>query len=152
MLTQRIEALLAEHLSGTNLFVVEIRELPKAKIQVFLDGDEGITIQQCARASRFLEHRLEEEKLVPEHYTLEVSSPGVGQPLLLHRQYVKNIGRTVEVTLADGSKQEGVLTAVAEEQFTLQQKVKNKETRKWEELTTTIPFSSIQTTKVQVTF
>ena len=152
MLTQRIEALLEEHLAGTNLFVVEVRELPKAKIQVFLDGDEGITIQQCAKASRFLEHRLEEEKLVPEHYTLEVSSPGVGQPLLLHRQYVKNIGRTVEVALADGGKQEGVLTAVSDTELTLTNKVKNKETKKLEEQVTTIPISSIKTTKVQVTF
>jgi ribosome maturation factor RimP len=79
-----------------------------------------------------------------------VSSPGLDEPLKLHRQYLKNIGRSVEVTLLDGTKTEGVLKEAAEEQITVEEtKGKNK---KKETVLHTIPFNNIKTTKVQVIF
>ena len=47
-------------------------------------------------------------------FHLEVSSPGLDEPLKLHRQYLKNIGRKVEVLLKDGRKIEGKLLEVNE--------------------------------------
>lgn len=152
MVEARIRELLDKHLATTDLFVVEVKALPKARIQVFIDSDTGLTIDQCARISRYLEQHLEEEQLVPENYNLEVSSPGVGQPLMMQRQYRKNVGRKVEVKLTEGEKLKGKLEAADDEQITLRYKTKDKETRKRVEKEVTIPYSAIQSTKVLVTF
>lgn len=152
MVEARIRELLDKHLATTDLFVVEVKALPKARIQVFIDSDTGLTIDQCARISRYLEQHLEEEQLVPENYNLEVSSPGVGQPLMMQRQYRKNVGRKVEVKLTEGDKLKGKLEAADDEQITLRYKTKDKETRKRVEKEVTIPYSAIQSTKVLVTF
>ena len=83
-------------------------------------------------------------------FSLEVSSPGLEEPLKLHRQYLKNINRSVEVTLKDGTKIEGVMTLVSEESIgVLETRGKNK---KKETVEHTIPFDNIKTTKVQVVF
>lgn len=152
MVEARIRELLDKHLATTDLFVVEVKALPKARIQVFIDSDTGLTIDQCARISRYLEQHLEEEQLVPENYNLEVSSPGVGQPLMMQRQYRKNVGRKVEVKLTEGDKLKGKLEAADDEQITLRYKTKDKETKKRVEKEVTIPYSAIQSTKVLVTF
>lgn len=152
MVAARIEAWLAEHLAGTDIFLVEIRVLPKARIQVFLDSDSGLTIDRCARISRYLEGHLEEEGLVPEHYNLEVSSPGVGQPLKLRRQYTKNIGRKVEVKMAGGDTWKGQLEGVTEDHIQVKVKMKDSETKKRIQKTVDLPFEAITSTKVLVTF
>ncbi len=152
MVEARIRELLDKHLAATDLFVVEVKALPKARIQVFIDSDTGLTIDQCARISRYLEQHLEEEQLVPENYNLEVSSPGVGQPLMMQRQYRKNVGRKVEVKLTEGDKLKGKLEAADDEQITLRIKTKDKATKKRVEKAVTIPYSAIQSTKVLVTF
>lgn len=152
MVEARIRELLDEHLKGSDLFVVDIKALPKARIQVFIDSDTGLTIQRCAKISRHLEHHLEEEGLVPENYNLEVSSPGVGQPLLLERQYKKNVGRKVEVKTTEGEKLKGLLQAADDEKIEVVIKTKDTETKKRVEKTITVPYSAIQSTKVLVTF
>ncbi|TAE47172.1 MAG: ribosome maturation factor RimP [Bacteroidetes bacterium] len=78
------------------------------------DTDQGITLDQCADISRKVGYVLETEPEMDFPYVLEVSSPGVGFPLTLHRQYVKNIGRNLKVTRNDLTQVSGVLTAVGE--------------------------------------
>lgn len=152
MVEVRIRELLDEHLQDTDLFVVDIKALPKARIQVFIDSDTGLTIERCARISRYLEHHLEEEGLVPDNYNLEVSSPGVGQPLVLQRQYKKNVGRKVEVQTLEGEKVKGMLDAADEEAIVVTTNTKDKETKKRVEKAISIPYAAIQSTKVLVTF
>lgn len=72
------------------------------KLGIFLDGDDGISIDQCSSVSRQLASRLEEEDLIDGKYVLEVSSAGIDQPLTMLRQYKKNIGRSLKVQLEDG--------------------------------------------------
>jgi len=116
---------------------------------VILDGDNSITIDDCANLSRELSGVLEENGLAGENYLLEVSTPGLDHPLKLKRQYKKNIGRSVKVKLSD-KQVEGKLTAVTEESITLSQEIGKG--KKMETQTVEIQFSEIEKTFVLVSF
>ena len=108
-LETRIQELLETHIKETDLFLVDVKVSPNFLIRIYVDGDSGVNIAQCTKMSRYLEFHLESEELVPEQYTLEVSSPGLDMPLKLGRQFKKNVGRVLSVKLADGSSLEGIL-------------------------------------------
>lgn len=100
-----------------DLFLVDIIKKGNdrsGKVIVLLDGDQGISIAQCAKVSREVSHFIDEEIELSEPLTLEVSSAGLDHPLKLNRQYVKNIGKNIKVTLNDQSKVEGQLKKVEE--------------------------------------
>ena len=101
-----------EKLAGSDKFLVEALVKPGNRILVFLDGDHGITIGNCSEISRYIESKLNREK---EDYELVVSSAGLDHPFILRRQYIKNIGKTVSLKLADGSQQGGTIEEVSEE-------------------------------------
>jgi ribosome maturation factor RimP len=101
--------------------------------------------------NRKMYKQIEELGLYPDgDFSLEVSSPGLDEPLKLHRQYLKNLGRTVEVVRADGTKTEGVLKDVGEASVVVEE-VRGKSKKK-ETVSHMIPFEQIKTTKIQVTF
>lgn len=154
--TQRIHELLDEFFRDSDMFLVEVRELPKDRIQVVVDSDSGLSIDTCAKISRHLEHHLEAEELVSEHYNLEVTSPGVGKPLKMYRQYPKNIGRKVEVTLVDDTKVTGVLKQVDEETLEIEPERKKKKGGGGKNQVLAEPqrilFDQIKETKVLVSF
>jgi ribosome maturation factor RimP len=89
------------------------------KVLILLDKDEGITIEECASVSRRLAAVLEAEETIEGSYNLEVSSPGLDQPLKIPRQYKKNVGRDLKVTLTDGETITGKLTAAEEDYIVL---------------------------------
>ena len=96
-------------------FRVAVRIKPTNNVKVFIDGDQGISIEKCVQFNRKLYKLIEETGMYPEgEFSLELSSPGVDEPLKLQRQYVKNIGRQVEVLFTDGTQKEGKLLEVAE--------------------------------------
>jgi ribosome maturation factor RimP len=116
---------------------------------VVVDADQGMNIDDCAVLSRQLSKSLDESALVDDNYTLEVSTPGVEQPLQLKRQYTKNIGRRLKVKLQD-STIEGKLAEVTDNEITLFQEVgtgKKKETQ-----SLVVPFSAIDKAFVLVSF
>ena len=120
---EQLEVLLNPMLDEDNIFLVDIIIKPSKvsqKITILLDSDEGITIQECTSISRRLAKQLEELEVFSEAYTLEVSSPGLDQPLILLRQYRKNLGRNLKVTLKSGEIFSGVLTEADEDTVTLQ--------------------------------
>jgi ribosome maturation factor RimP len=143
-----VQALLAEELV---YFLVEVRIKPTNNIKVFLDGDQGIPIEKCVQVNRALYKLLEGSGLFPaDDFSLEVSSPGLDEPLKMLRQYRKNIGRLVEVVLQDGTRKEGRLTEVSEDGIIVEEtKGKNK---KKEVINHTFLFDNIKTTKIQVVF
>ncbi len=114
-----IEKLLQPLLTD-DIFLVEIKIKPVNNIKIFLDADSGLGIEKCIRINRALYKIMEEMAIYPDgDFSLEVSSPGIGEPLKMHRQYVKNTGRDIEVTLNDGNKQAGKLVSVNEQQIEL---------------------------------
>lgn len=121
-LTERIEQALKELFADTDMFLVDIKQSAGTKIEIFIDCQESnVTIDQCAQTSRALEEVLETEQLVPEKYTLEVSSPGMANPLKVPQQYKKCIGRTVSVLSFDGIKREGILIEYNEAGFAIEE-------------------------------
>ncbi|MBC8985434.1 ribosome assembly cofactor RimP [Pedobacter sp. N36a] len=149
---KRVTELVEEKISDRpELFLVEVKMLPNNKLIIHVDGDEGISIQDCAAISRHVGFHLEEENTIDKAYNLEVSSPGVGEPLRLKRQYVKNIGRELSVKLSGGEIKEGQLLSVEENGITIEAKVKEKGKKATLE-STSIDFSSITETKVLISF
>ncbi|WP_443945679.1 ribosome assembly cofactor RimP [Pedobacter sp. AW1-32] len=124
---KRVKELVQEKIADRpELFLVDVKMLPNNKLIIHVDGDEGISIQDCVAISRHVGFHLEEENTIEQAYNLEVSSPGVGEPLKMDRQYQKNIGRTVGLKMKDGSKKEGKLLATAADQITIEESVKEK--------------------------
>ena len=90
---------------------------------MFLDADDGITIEKCTSINKALYKYIEESELFPGgNFSLEVSSPGIDEPLKLFRQYKKNIGRKVEVVMNDGTKIEGKLLNVSDDEIVMEEK------------------------------
>ncbi|MEY3920926.1 MAG: hypothetical protein RL634_687 [Bacteroidota bacterium] len=108
---EQVKELVESLLSVENqYFIVKISIRPINNISVFIDGDSGVTIEKCVQLNRALYKKIVETGVCKDgEFSLEVSSPGVDEPLLLPRQYVKNIGRNVEVEMLDGRKLEGKL-------------------------------------------
>ena len=127
-LTEKIELLLEEKYLTDELFndcfTVEVEFRPASnRLHVFSDSDSGMTFEKCQKLSRFLENYIDTNNLLGEKYVLEVSSPGVGRPFKFPRQYVRSIGRTLDVTYLDKTKTEGLLTAADETKIVLKSEV-----------------------------
>lgn len=111
------------HLDKGPVYVTGIRIGADNQINVFIDGDNGVTIADCVALSRAIEGALDREK---EDFALDVSSHGASNPLILPRQYTRHIGRDFEVRLADGGKTEGTLVSVNDEGLVLENTVREK--------------------------
>ncbi len=131
ILKKNIEELITPKLDEMNLFLVDVVIGANFKIQVFADGIPSITIKQCTELSRFLESYLDEEASIPEKYTLEVSSPGMTNPLRVNQQYKKRIGSTLKITLNNGDQVAMILKEVDNDTlFGLRTKIEEKKTKK----------------------
>jgi len=149
---KRIRELIEEKLADRpDLFIVEIKVVNNIKVTILLDGDNGIGIHDCALVSRHVGFHLEEENLIDQAYNLEVSSPGLDTPLILERQFQKNIGRTVELKLKEGKSVEGKLLRSDEQAIVIMASVKEKG-KKVKEVETTINKNDIVEVKVGVSF
>lgn len=143
-----VEEILAE---DPQYFLVEVKIRPTNNVKVFVDGDNGISIGQCAAYNRELYKKIDTAGLFADgDFSLEFSSPGLDEPLKLFRQYRKNTGRKVEVTLKDGRRIDGVLTEADEEGINVEEtRGKNK---KKEIIQHRIPLEEIKSTKIQIVF
>jgi ribosome maturation factor RimP len=149
---QAITAMMQQLLEGNpEYFLVDIRIKPTNNVKIALDSDTGVLIDKCVSYNRKLYKLVEESGMYPEgDFSLEVSSPGLDEPLKMHRQYVKNTGRNVEVVLNDGSRTEGKMVTVTENEIVVEEtRGKNK---KKEVLQHTFPFNNIKSTKIQSLF
>ena len=114
---QRVNRLIG---TEPDVFLVEVRIKPTNNVKVFLDADNGISIDRLVQFNRRLYKEFEEEQVFPNNdFSLEISSPGLDEPLKLNRQYKKNIGRFVEVMQSDGAKTEGKLISAEEREKSL---------------------------------
>ena len=131
-------------------FLVEISVKPTNNIKVFVDADHGAAIDQLTKINRAL-YKWVEENLFPNgDFSIEVSSPGLDEPLKLDRQYLKNIGRMVEIVLKNGLKKEGKLISVSENEIVIEEETGKG--KKKEVIQHIILKEEIKTTKVQVKF
>jgi ribosome maturation factor RimP len=151
-LNEEIKRIAESKLTDPSQFLVEVlvssRKGPK-KVVIIIDGDNGITIDDCGNISRELSKAFDDSGLLDESYMLEVSTPGLDHPLKLKRQYRKNIGRKLKIKLAD-KLVEGQLTTVDDDHITINQETGSG--KKKEITTLNIPFSEIEKAFVLVSF
>lgn len=150
----KVKNLLNEALEeNSSLFLIALSFLSDNKILVEVDGDNGISLEECIRISRAIEHNLDREE---EDFSLEVTSPDIAKPLVVKRQYKKNINRTLQVKLIDNSKFEGNLNNVNEDSIELEWKTREPKPVGKGKITVvknkTIPFKDILEAKVKLLF
>lgn len=114
---EHILSLAAEHLKQSKVYVTGIKIGADNHINLFIDGDEGVTIADCVALSRAIEGSLDRDK---EDFALDVSSHGATTPLVMPRQYKKHVGRTFEIKLNDGEKAEGELIRCDDNEIEIQ--------------------------------
>lgn len=116
-LDKKVEFLLDEFLdTRTDLFLIAKKISKDNRIEIIIDGDQDVSIQDCLDCSRAIENNLDREE---EDFELSVLSSGLSNPLTLPRQYIKNIGRELKITLEDKTIEGKILNA-NEEEFVLQ--------------------------------
>ena len=147
-LEQKINTLLE---AAPSHFLIEVRIKPTNNIKVFIDADEGIILSTLIQYNRKLYKIVEESGLFPlDDFSLEVSSPGLDEPLKKRRQYKKNLGRYVHITKNDGAVIEGKLMEADDDGVIIETETgrgKKKETK-----TETVLFTDIKTTRIQIKF
>lgn len=150
---ERVELIVDQIIDAEKEFVVDITVSTNNHILVLIDSETGVVIKRCVEISRFIESQLDREE---EDFELEVSSAGLTSPLKVHRQYVKNIGRTVEVLLNDGQKVTGKIIEVSPSALTIlyQEKISIEGSKKKQlvERTKEIPFAEVKTTLIIISF
>jgi ribosome maturation factor RimP len=149
-LKEKLKDLAEKSLENPTHFLVEVvvsKHRPW-KFTVIVDGDHGITIDDCAAVSRVLNESLESD--IADPYTLEVSTPGIDHPLKLKRQYRKNVGRELKVVRKDKTIVNGELKQAEEERIFIE--TETRQGKKTEVKIIEIPFTEIEKAFVTVSF
>lgn len=136
-------------LEGTTMFLVELKVSHDNIIDVALDSMDSINIDDCVMVNNAVLNAFDRDI---EDYELTVGSYGITSPLLLPRQYEKNLGQEAEVLTADGRKLKGKLEACDEKGFTLliptRVKVEGKKRRELVMEPTHLAYNEIKYTKI----
>ncbi len=152
--TKRVHDLLSEALADQPLlFLVDAHIDSASHIRVVLDGDKGVTLEQCMQLSRHIEHNLDREE---NDFSLEVGSAGATSPLTIPRQYNKHVGRILTIVTNDDRNLKGMLTTTDTNGITLQWKAREpKPIGKGKHTVTKqadVPFTDIKKATVQIQF
>ncbi len=147
---EKVESLALEAMSK-DLFIVEVTVSATNAISVYVDSNAGVSVGECVTISRHIEGSLDRET---EDFSLEVSSPGLSLPFKVFRQYLKNIGREVEVVTNSGEKMTGILKSADEVGFELEVATKEKVDGKKVLVTKVLAnsFDQIKTVKIVISF
>jgi ribosome maturation factor RimP len=152
-LTQLKETIAQEvnrYFEKTSLFLVEVKVLSNGKIEIFADGISNITIDECVQLSKHIYQFLEENNLMNDNISLDVSSPGMEEPLKVPQQFQKQIGKQVEVVLKNGLKIIGELLNTTETEVRIKEIIIIKKKENIEEHTFT--FEEIKSVKKHFNF
>lgn len=144
-----VEKLVNERIAETDIFIVDVHMSTTNSIKVRLDADSGLTIEDCVSVSRNVEHSLDREE---NDFSLEVSSFGIGEALVLHRQYLKSAGKHVNILTTDDKHIKGLMKEVDDDFVYLDRELTKKQKKEGVEVDTKISFEDIRETKVQVRF
>jgi ribosome maturation factor RimP len=136
------------------LFLVDLTISKENAITIEIDKHEGgVSVKDCMAVSRNVEHNLDREE---QDFELHVSSAGIDRPLRVLPQYIKNIGRSVELLMADGSTLEGVLKAASATEIEIKvsriEKIEGKKKKETIVEQVVLPLNTIKETKIVITF
>ena len=147
-----LKKLVEESLEDSSLFLVDIkisRATDGGKVKIIIDGDHGVSIDQCAELSRKISRILDNDETSEGPFILEVTSPGFEHPIQLYRQYAKNVGRKVKIVMKDNSITKGILAEVNNDSVKVET---NNDSKKTKAQMVEIPFAEILKTNIQVSF
>ena len=134
------------------LFLIDLSISTNNKILVTVDGDDGVSLSECIRISRNVEHNLDRED---EDFALEVTTPDISHPLKEKRQYKKNINRILKVKTAE-EELEGTLTVADEDKIVLTWKAREPKPigkgKVTVQKTATLKYKDIKEAKVKIVF
>jgi len=148
----QIRQAVEDKISGTETFLVDVKA-SYSKIVVYVDNPAGLKLEECAEISRHLESIPELQNIFETH-ELEVSSPGMDEPLKVQKQYRKRIGEELSVLLKDGIRKNGTLKTVGENGIVIVETKHVKENGKkiFKATDLEIPMDDIKETKVVFNF
>ncbi len=144
-----IRQLIENKLSNTDKYLIEIKVTPDNKIFVFIDGDNPVKLQDCIDLSKYIKTNLNRNT---DDFELNVSSAGLDQPLKIYRQFVKNIGRNIEILMDNGTRQKGKLINISDNSITIEHELhkKKKSLEKETGKIIKLPLNQIKETKVSI--
>lgn len=149
---EQVKSLVERHLEGTTHFLVDVAVRPGGKVVVEVDNDKAITIDELVRLNKAVREDLGEEA---DDYEFQFSSPGMGRPFKVERQFRKHTGRIVEVLFNDGRKMNGQLADYNGDSIGIRiqhpSKVKGR-LPKLDEEVTTFPVADIKATQAIIKF
>ena len=153
---EKVIALVEERMNELNngLYIVELTISSANSIHVEIDKMVGgITVTDCVSVSRNVEHNLDRDE---EDFELHVSSAGLDKPLRHINQYIKNIGRRVEIVRKDGEKLEGEIIKITDDTMIIKDQVskqlENKKKKVLVEEVTEVHFSDVKESKIVISF
>ena len=122
MFKEKVKQLLHSALEQRqDLFLIDFEVNNDNSIKVILDGDNGVLVEDCMFISRAIEHNLDREEV---DFSLEVLSAGATSPLKLKRQYLKNVGRFLNVKTNEDETFEGKLSEANDSSIKLEWKAR----------------------------
>ena len=153
---EKVIALVEERMNELNngLYIVELTISSANSIHVEIDKIVGgVTVTDCVSVSRNVEHNLYRDE---EDFELHVSSAGLDKPLRHINQYIKNIGRRVEIVRKDGEKLEGEIIKITDDTMIIKDQVskqiENKKKKVLVEEVTEVHFSDVKESKIVISF
>ena len=150
---EQILEIITEKIEADDCFIVDVKVSASNKITVLLDSMNGVNIDYCIQISRMIESSFDRDE---EDFELEVSTPGLGQPLKVIDQYKKNIGRQVEITPFESAPFKGELTEVSEEGFVVKEekkvKIEGKKKKELKVFNHNYKFDEVKSVKIIVSF
>jgi len=147
---ENIRGLIENDLCEKGFFLIDIQVKPSGKIVVIADNFKGITLDDCVSITQMIESKIDRNR---EDYELEVSSPGLDNPLKLPVQYKKNAGRFIRIVTTEGDTREGRIKEADDEKFILETIVKKKTAKKKVENQSNlfeIAFAAVKTAKLLI--
>jgi ribosome maturation factor RimP len=144
--------LVEAHLAGRDIFLVDAVVKAGNRISVFIDGDHGVTIENCRELNHFLNESIDRDM---EDFELTVSSTGADRPLQMPRQYKKNTGKSLDVITVMGEKISGVVIMADDTgiELTVSPPPKKNKANKTQEIkTVSLKYSDIRKATEVITF
>lgn len=150
---KKVRGLLDEALAlNESLYLIDLSISVNNKIQVTVDGDNGVPLSECIRISKNINDNFDREE---EDFSLEVATPDIAHPIKVKRQYIKNINRILKVKTAD-EEFEGTLVTADEDKIILNWKAREPKPigkgKVTVEKTATIDYKDIKEAKVKILF
>ena len=97
---QKTEGLLLPILEKHNFELVDVEYVKEGSgwfLRAYIDKEGGITVDDCEAVAREMNPILDEMDYIDGSYTFEISSPGLGRPLKKEKDYIRNLGKDVEI-------------------------------------------------------